>query len=73
MHVRGRGLGRPFALTVSFYLPPSHTDALTPPDDTEEGLSAEELVQRYMERVSSLGHLETFQQIFHCYKVSSKM
>ena len=31
----------------------SHTDALTPPDDMEEGPSAEELVQRYMERVTS--------------------
>ena len=28
------------------------TDTLTSPDDIEEGLSAEELVQQYMERVT---------------------
>ena len=29
------------------------TDTLTSPDDIEEGLSAEELVQQYMERVTA--------------------
>ena len=38
---------------------PTPTDALTQPDDTEEGPSAEELVQRYMERVTSQCHVSS--------------